>query len=499
MANEKITALLDRASKLLTRAEAEPLVAPVPEPQPEPELELTIHHEDDKWVLYSKDGKKKLGTFDSEEAAKKREGQINFFKHKAASEAEESGAELSESYEEIRRAIESSFPAGDPQDYRSYPYIVATYDDYAVYMRNDKFYKVDWSIDESGSVALGATVEVHQKISYAELEEPKSTAKALNEFTWGVASASLAEGKPIQIMKTGDFNHPSYGEFSITVDDLKEIEQNFASNIRKQEIPVDIDHIHEGGAVGWFKSLEAKDDELWAVVDWTEEGEDLLTTGKFKYFSPHFGPWQDPESGEEFRIVLLSGAVTNFPFLKEMEPIELSEVRMSREAPPEATEAPKALVEMQQRLTELEAQNKSLVERTTAMTHEALVRRLTEIAHGNGTAGSRFVGDEPAHVDFMVSLADTFGEDSKELKHYIDIERAHAEQLLQADAFREVGTSTNGPSASMSDLDAEVEKVLAEGRARSRPEALSLAATEHPTLYSKYLNQHNKRASLSDE
>lgn len=35
----------------------------------------------DKYVLYSKDGKKKLGTYGSREAAKKREKQIQYFKH----------------------------------------------------------------------------------------------------------------------------------------------------------------------------------------------------------------------------------------------------------------------------------------------------------------------------------------------------------------------------------------------------------------------------------
>lgn len=41
-----------------------------------------IKHEGDKWVLYSKDGSKKLGAFDSEDAAKTREKEIQFFKHK---------------------------------------------------------------------------------------------------------------------------------------------------------------------------------------------------------------------------------------------------------------------------------------------------------------------------------------------------------------------------------------------------------------------------------
>lgn len=44
--------------------------------------EAIIRKEGDKWIIYSKDGKKKLGTFTSEEQAKKRLQQIEFFKHK---------------------------------------------------------------------------------------------------------------------------------------------------------------------------------------------------------------------------------------------------------------------------------------------------------------------------------------------------------------------------------------------------------------------------------
>jgi len=45
------------------------------------EVKEVIKHEGDKWILYSADGTKKLGEFNSEEEAKKREGQINYFKH----------------------------------------------------------------------------------------------------------------------------------------------------------------------------------------------------------------------------------------------------------------------------------------------------------------------------------------------------------------------------------------------------------------------------------
>jgi len=43
-----------------------------------------IRHEDGKWVIYSHDFKKKLGTYDSKEAAEKRLKQIEYFKHEGS-------------------------------------------------------------------------------------------------------------------------------------------------------------------------------------------------------------------------------------------------------------------------------------------------------------------------------------------------------------------------------------------------------------------------------
>ena len=46
--------------------------------------EAHIRHEDGKWVIYSHDYKKKLGTYDSEAEAKKRLRQIEYFKHQGS-------------------------------------------------------------------------------------------------------------------------------------------------------------------------------------------------------------------------------------------------------------------------------------------------------------------------------------------------------------------------------------------------------------------------------
>lgn len=47
----------------------------------EEETQEVIRKRGDKWVLFTSDGKKVLGEFDSEAAAQKRERQIQFFKH----------------------------------------------------------------------------------------------------------------------------------------------------------------------------------------------------------------------------------------------------------------------------------------------------------------------------------------------------------------------------------------------------------------------------------
>jgi regulator of replication initiation timing len=62
-----------------------------------------IKHEGDKWVLYSADGSKKLGEFDSEEDAIKREKQIQYFKHQESDIKESLRQRHSEIIQELGR------------------------------------------------------------------------------------------------------------------------------------------------------------------------------------------------------------------------------------------------------------------------------------------------------------------------------------------------------------------------------------------------------------
>ena len=136
-----------------------------------------------------------------------------------------------------------------------------------------------------------------------------------------------------QIMKTGDFKHHIFGEFKIIEDNLMRFKDNFENNVRRIELAVDYSHKNGDKAAGWFRQLEIRKNvsnpqvsELWALIEWTLEGSKAIATKEFQYFSPEFTfEYEDSETGDKFQDVLLGGGLTNRPFLKEMQPLALSE------------------------------------------------------------------------------------------------------------------------------------------------------------------------------
>jgi phage I-like protein len=57
---------------------------------------------------------------------------------------------------------------------------------------------------------------------------------------------------------------------------------------------------------------------LYIKPDYTELGQSILSKRTYRYFSPSWGSYKDPETQKEFKNVLRGGAATNIPFLKTM-------------------------------------------------------------------------------------------------------------------------------------------------------------------------------------
>lgn len=151
------------------------------------------------------------------------------------------------------------------------------------------------------------------------------------------------KSKHVQIARTGIFDHKVYGKFSITFSDLEKMKTNFEADVRRQKIdgnpvlPFDYSHYDEDKAAGWIVGLKIEEIEentpgsfpvkngaLFAEVKWTPQAAEKIRSHEFKFVSPSIArDYKDAETGKKYDVVLMGAALTNIPFLRDMEAIHL--------------------------------------------------------------------------------------------------------------------------------------------------------------------------------
>ena len=98
---------------------------------------------------------------------------------------------------------------------------------------------------------------------------------------------------------------------------------SMAADFRSRGVDLVIDYEHQSlqgeraPAAGWIKDLEARDDGLWARVDWTQQARDYLEKKEYRYFSPVLR--LDPETRRP--IALMHVGLTNVPAIKHLPPL----------------------------------------------------------------------------------------------------------------------------------------------------------------------------------
>jgi Mu-like prophage I protein len=131
----------------------------------------------------------------------------------------------------------------------------------------------------------------------------------------------------VPVFPEGEVEHPEYGTLDFSPENLREYVANWENRVRKIEVPVDLDHKNEEAA-GWIQQLSYQPGSgVYATVEWNRHGQELLNDKRYRYLSPQFGDYTDEQTGETYKNVLIALTLTNFPFLKEMGPVSLSERR----------------------------------------------------------------------------------------------------------------------------------------------------------------------------
>lgn len=137
----------------------------------------------------------------------------------------------------------------------------------------------------------------------------------------------------IHLIPIGEWNHDAYGPILITVNDIREFAANFNAGIRNG---VYITAGHEGyeelPAQGWIKTVELREDGLWGNVEWNKIGIETLSDRQYKFISPEFyRDYEDPQTHQIYRNVLIGAALTKSPYFKELAAVMFSDKNIKKQ------------------------------------------------------------------------------------------------------------------------------------------------------------------------
>jgi hypothetical protein len=146
-------------------------------------------------------------------------------------------------------------------------------------------------------------------------------------FWVDVANKQFGDQSWIHALPIGKYEHPVYGAMEFTPEKISNFATSVKTKVRGIDPDIDYDHkATDGKAAGWVKDAKVEGDGLHLQVEWTKAASEAIKNGEYRYFSPEFDDeWTDGQ-GVKHNDVLFGGALTNRPFLKDLLPVNLSEI-----------------------------------------------------------------------------------------------------------------------------------------------------------------------------
>jgi phage I-like protein len=125
----------------------------------------------------------------------------------------------------------------------------------------------------------------------------------------------LSEGQPVEVLRSGTFLDRNGREVKVSEEDLSQFVAAFQAGATGQDVPIDIQH-ERAEAAGWIKKIYLEDGRLLALPDWNELGKRLVKERIYRYLSATIDMVQK---------AIKSVSLVNFPAVKGLKPVELSE------------------------------------------------------------------------------------------------------------------------------------------------------------------------------
>ena len=140
----------------------------------------------------------------------------------------------------------------------------------------------------------------------------------------------------IHVLTRGKYSH-SNGPIVLNNKTLGQYLENYENKIIEWELSINYNHEHQEAA-GWIMDLEIREEGLFALVEWTDNGIADLKANRYKYISSEISQvFRHPKSGKITRYVYMGAALTNIPHLMDITPIEMERKSVPDEGKSELT------------------------------------------------------------------------------------------------------------------------------------------------------------------
>ena len=151
----------------------------------------------------------------------------------------------------------------------------------------------------------------------------------VTDLTRGKSLSDGVNEQWVHALPLGEYEHPLHGKLTFTPERIKRFVQSVKDRVRGIDPDIDYDHKLDASkgnkAAGWVKDAEERENGLWLLVEWTKQAAEEIRDKAYRYFSTEYADtWKDA-TGKEHADVVLGGGLTNRPFMKNLDPINLSE------------------------------------------------------------------------------------------------------------------------------------------------------------------------------
>jgi phage I-like protein len=164
-------------------------------------------------------------------------------------------------------------------------------------------------------------------------------------FGWWVdlAKVQLGDTSWVHALPFGEYQHPIHGQMVFDSTKLAALATSVKEKVRGIDPDIDYDHKTDPAkgnqAAGWVKDAEVRTDGLYLQIGWTPTAQSELKEKKYRYFSAEYSDeWTDSQ-GKTHHDVLIGGGLTNRPFMKNLMPVNLSDLSMGEAQGNPTTEA----------------------------------------------------------------------------------------------------------------------------------------------------------------